>query len=47
MRAVVHPFIETTGLSAENKADIKMLREATREVILSQLLEFQKKRALD
>ncbi len=47
MRAVVHPFIETTGLSAENKADIKMLREATRDVILSQLLEFQKKRALD
>lgn len=47
MRAVIHPFIETTGLSVENKADIKILREKTRDVILKQLLDSQKKRALD
>ena len=47
MRAVVHPFIETTGLSAESKTDIKYLREATRELINGQLVLMNKKRALD
>ncbi len=47
MRAVVHPFIETIGLSAESKTDIKYLREATRELINGQLVLMNKKRALD
>ncbi len=47
MRAVVHPFIETTGMLVENKADIRNLREQTRDVILQQLDTSKRKRAHD
>lgn len=39
MRAVIHPFIETTGMSAESKTDIKLLREQARDVILNELMK--------
>ncbi|MEE1897339.1 MULTISPECIES: lysophospholipid acyltransferase family protein [Flavobacterium] len=42
MRARVHHFIETKGLTLDDK---KQLKERTREVIYQQLLQFQKRKA--
>lgn len=43
MRVHVHPFIETTGLSAENKKDIHEIRNLTRRIILDHLVKNEKK----
>ncbi len=41
MRAKVHHFVETEGMTIENK---QQLSENVREIILNQLLEFEKKK---
>lgn len=40
MRAKVHPFVETTGLTLDDK---KELKDSVRQIIYQQLLEFSKK----
>jgi len=40
MRAKIHKFISTAGKSVENKKEIKEIREASRQVILQQLIKF-------
>jgi 1-acyl-sn-glycerol-3-phosphate acyltransferase len=42
MRAKVHQFVDTTGRSAEDKKDIRDIREITRNIILHQLQEYYK-----
>lgn len=43
MRAKVHPFVETTGLTMEDKTDLKDLKEKVRQIIYHDLLRFSKK----
>jgi 1-acyl-sn-glycerol-3-phosphate acyltransferase len=45
MRVKIHKFIETTGMEVEDKKDIKVLKEQTREIIHEQLLTFQQKKS--
>ena len=40
MRVKVHRFVDTTGRSAEDKKDIREMREITRNIILEQLEKF-------
>ena len=42
MRAKVHQFVDTTGRSADDKKDIRDIREITRNIILHQLQEYYK-----
>ena len=41
MRVKIHQFISTEGKSVENKKEIKEIREASRQVILQQLIKFR------
>lgn len=43
MRAKVHPFVETTGLSMDDKTDLKELKEKVRQIIYHDLLKNSKK----
>jgi 1-acyl-sn-glycerol-3-phosphate acyltransferase len=43
MRAKVHPFVETTELTMEDKTDLKDLKEKVRKTIYQDLLKFSQK----
>ena len=43
LRAKVHQFVETTGLTMEDKQDLKDLKDKVRQVIYRQLLQYRKK----
>ncbi len=43
MRVKIHKFISTEGKSADNKKEIREVRERCREIILQQLIEFKRK----
>lgn len=45
MRAKIHRFIDTTGMEADDKKDIKVLKEKTWEILHKQLLAFQQKKS--
>jgi len=42
MRAKVHPFINTTGMTIEDKTDIRELKTASWNIIHKQLLEYNR-----
>ena len=44
MRVKAHRFVETTGKTAENKKDIKAVKETVWEIIYQQLQMFQKQK---
>ncbi|HEX8563914.1 MAG TPA: lysophospholipid acyltransferase family protein [Flavobacterium sp.] len=44
MRVRIHTFIETGGLSTNDKKDLKILKQQTREIIYQQLLKFRVKK---